>query len=215
MALGSSDILLVAAIAAALGLGGFFISKLINLLQVIFHNIYYVGLVALPLIVGSYILIQLVNENRLDLAEAGTGFIVLLAATLVVPYAGLQVSHAATSYSADFTVHTNQVTSLNRLKYSSFKVHNVKRKGPSIFNGVNTACLVGQFCGEWTVNIQVSCNNGRYTQSATLSGAGGQSATKTVSGLPANSQCKAVASMTRPGNPTGSNPKTRYFTTGK
>lgn len=208
--------------ATLLGLGVtsvVFIQELTNLIQLIINNTFYLSLLAVTAGLGGLILYRLVSQERISVNQAGLGFIIVVLATLSVPVAGVEIGQAATTYKADLTVTTDQFTGapvggLDKIEYSSLSVDNVERTGPSIINpNQNEACI---FCGDWTVQTTVTCNNGQFSKDVTLTGPGGGSDTVTVRGMPADSQCRVEGQMTSPEEERrlGQNPKVTSFSTG-
>lgn len=195
-------------------MAAFFVLKQLNrFLELVLGNIFYLVLITVAGLGGAIILYRLVDQGKISTRGAAAGYIVILAVTLAIPVAGMQVTQFATSYSADITVNTGQFSGLNTVTFENLQVSNVERTGPKIFSMTEQACI---FCGDWVVQADVTCTReGKqvYSRQATLTGKGGASDTVSINGLPANAQCTVRADMTTPADHQGlQNPTSRFVT---
>lgn len=177
--------------------GVFFLRELQSLLGVIINNLLYLSIFGLITIVGGIGLIQLVRQERIKLTGFAAGFTLLLTLALMTPVAAGEVEAATTSWQATVEVKTSQAEfGLSEVKFDGIGVTDVSKSGPTIFPSTKTACTA--FCGEYSVDITVTCEGMEAPKEVSIAGTTNQNPTKKVGPLPSNSQCRAVGVMTRP-----------------
>ncbi len=211
-AVATSTLLAIALVLGIAGGGVLFLDKSITLLQLVFSNLFYLGMFAL-LFIFAIILMRLVQQERISWQQATIGGALLFLVFLAVPALGVNIGEMTTSWTVTVQAKTSQTTigQLGQVNYNGLQVVQVEQTGPSIIRQEQPACVVG--CEDFTVEVTAYCN-GEEQKTITLTGQGGDNPTGKISGLPDDTQCYLEGSMTRPADHGGiQGTDTVYFTT--